>query len=117
MIQEEINYYKKKMEESNTDDSKVKKFDELEAKNKFLSDNMKAMETNIEELKAQKKKAEEDFKEEMNKVESELGQMKCQFADQAYEYELKLAKLKKYIDKLKGKLTKMGFKFKSKKEK
>lgn len=53
----------------------------------------------------------------MNKVESELGQMKCQFADQAYEYELKLAKLNKYIDKLKGKLTKMGFKFRSKKRK
>ena len=112
-LKEVINYYKKKMEE---DDSKVKLFKEVEVKNKFLSDSMKALEKNIEELKAQKKKAEEEFREEMNKVESELGQMKCQYVDQAYEYELIIAKLKKYIDKLKSKLIKMGITFKSKKE-
>ena len=112
-LKEVINYYKKKMEE---DDSKVKLFKEVEVKNKFLSDSKKALEKNIEELKAQKKKAEEEFREEMNKVESELGQMKCQYVDQAYEYELIIAKLKKYIDKLKSKLIKMGIKFKSKKE-
>ena len=92
-LKKEINNYKKKMEESN--------------------DSMETMKKNIEELKAQKKKAED----EMNKVESEMGQMRCQVADQFYDYELRLAKSKIYIDKLKAKLTKMGYKFKPKKEK
>ena len=45
------------------------------------------MKKNIEELKEQKKKAQEDFEKELIKVETELGQTKCELADAMYEKE------------------------------
>ena len=101
----------------NKDSAKAKKYDELEAKNTFLNDTIESMKKNIEELKNQKQKAEDDFKEEMTKVENELGQTKCEFANTVYSKELEIAKYKKYIDKLKSKLSSMGFQFKPKKQK
>ena len=74
------------------------------------------MKKTIEELKNQKLKAEEDFKEEIAKVETELGKTKCDLATTVYEKEMVTTKYKRYIEKLKAKLSEMGFKFKSKKE-
>ena len=116
-LKEEIRYYEKQIESMNKDNSKAKKFDELEAKNKFLNDTIESMNKNIEELKKQKQKAEEDFKLEITRVETELGQTKCELANTVYDKEATETKYKKYIDKLKNKLSTMGFKFKPKKPK
>ena len=116
-LKEEIKYYEKQLENKEIDNSKLKKYDELEAKNKFLNETIETMTKNIEELKKQKKKAEEDFKNEMNKVETELGQTKCELATTVYEKELNATKYKRYIDKLKARLESLGFKFKTKKPK
>ena len=74
------------------------------------------MKKNIEELKKQKLKAEEDFKVELDRIEIELTQTKCELAAAVYEKEVLDKKYKKYIDKLKDKLNSMGFTFKSKKK-
>ena len=74
------------------------------------------MKKNIEELKKQKVKAEEDFKVELERIEIELTQTKCELATAAYEKDMLDKKYKKYIDKLKDKLNSMGFTFKSKKK-
>ena len=116
-LKEEIKYYEKQLESNTKDNSKVKKYDELEAKNKFLNETIETMTKNIEELKNLKLKAEEDFKNEMTRVETELGQAKCELATSVYEKELVETKYKRYIDKLKTKLESMGFKFKQKKSK
>ena len=69
------------------------------------------MKTNIEDLKRQKEKVENDFKEEITKVETQLTHIKCELATVSYEKELQNTKYKKYIEKLKGKLSSMGFTF------
>ena len=116
-LKEEIKYYEKQLENNSKDNSKLKKFDELEAKNTFLNNTIETMKKNIEELKAQKQKAEEDFNLEMARVETELGQTKCELATTVYEKELLATKYKKYIDKLKERMSALGFKFKPKKQK
>ena len=116
-LKEENRYYEKQIENMKKDNSKAKKFDELEAKNKFLNDTIESMNKNIKELKFQKQKAEEDFKIEIAKVEDLLNQAKCELADTVYYKEVTEKKYKNYIDKLKNKLSAMGFKFRPKKPK
>ena len=79
-----------------------------------MNETIETMKKNIEELKTQKQKAEDDFKEEISRVETELGQTKCELATVVYEKELQTTKYKKYIDKLKDRLSALGFKFKTK---
>ena len=116
-LKEEIKYYEKKLESSNKDDSKAKRYDELEAKNKFLNDTIETMNKNIEDLRAQKEKAINEFNSELDRLECALGQAKCELAEIACDKDELDSKYKRYIEKLKGKLIKMGFKFKSKKKK
>ena len=115
-LKEEIKYYEKQIENSNKDNTKAKQYDELEAKNKYLNETIESMEKNIEELKNQKQKAEIDFKEELEKIEIELSKTKCELADANYEKEKLDKKYKRYIDKLKDKLSSLGFTFQSKKK-
>ena len=60
------------------------------------------MKKNIEELKTQKKKAEDDFKEEIKRIEGNLGQVKLQLATAVYDKEMMGTKYRRYIDKLKN---------------
>ena len=103
------------MEENAKDNSKAKKFDELEAKNNFLNDTIETMKKNIEELKNQKQKEKEDFMQEISKLETELGQVKCELADNVFEKEEKITKCRRYITILEKKLLSLGFKLKPKK--
>ena len=72
------------------------------------------MKKNIEELKNQKKKIEDDFKEEISRINNNLGDIKLQLANTVYEKEMLGTKYRRYIDKLKNKLISLGFKFKEK---
>ena len=113
-LKEEIKYYEKQIEELKQNEAKGKKAEEFEAKNKYLNDTIETMKKNIEELKTQKKKAEDDFKEEIKRIEGNLGQVKLQLATAVYDKEMMGTKYRRYIDKLKNKLISLGFKFKEK---
>lgn len=114
-LKEEIKYLEKQIENYKQNDSKAKKVDELEAKNKYMDDTIKTMEKNIEDLKNQKKKLEEDFKEEIAKTDEKLRAIKFDLANCVYEKELLSTKYRRYIEKLKNKLISLGYKFKEKK--
>ena len=73
------------------------------------------MKKNIEELKEQKKKAQDDFDKEIEKVNLELSTAKCELAKAYYDKDMCAAKSQKYINKLKSKMSALGFKFKTKK--
>ena len=113
-LKEEIKYYEKQNEELKQNDVKAKKAEELEAKNKYLNDTIETMKKNIEELKNQNKKIDNDYKEEIKRINSKLGQIKLQLANAVYDKEYLGTKYRRYIDKLKNKLISLGFKFKEK---
>ena len=110
-LKEEIKYYEKQIEQFKQGEALAKKALELEAKNKYLYDTIESMTKNTEELKKQKKKAEDDFKEEISRIESNLGQIKLELATAVYEKEMLGTKYRRYIDKLKAKLASLGYKF------
>ena len=113
-LKEEIKYYEKQIEEYKQGEILAKKAQELEAKNKYLNDTIETMKKNIEELKNQKKKSEDDFKEEITRIEKNLGNIKLQLATAVYDKEMLGTKYRRYIDKLKNKLISLGFKFREK---
>ncbi len=110
-LKEEIKDYEKQIDQFNQGEALAKKALELEAKNKYLYDTIESMTKNTEELKKQKKKAEDDFKEEISRIESNLGQIKLELATAVYEKEMLGTKYRRYIDKLKAKLSSLGYKF------
>ena len=113
-LKEEIKYYEKQIEQLKQNESKAKKAEELEAKNIYLNDTIETMKKNIEELKNQKKKIEDDYKEEIARINNNLGDIKLLLANTVYEKEMLGTKYRRYIDKLKNKLISLGFKFKEK---
>ena len=113
-LKEEIKYYEQQIEELKKDKIKVKRVDELEAKNNFLNNTIEIMKKNIEELKTQKKKVEDDLKAEIIRVQNNLRQIKLELATTVYEKGMQLARYKRYTDKLKDKLISLGYKFKEK---
>ena len=113
-LKEEIQYYEKQIETLKENEKKSKKADELEAKNEFLNNTIETMKKNIEDLKNQRKKAEDDFKEEINRNQEELRKVKLEMANYVYEKEMIGTKHRRYIEKLKKKLTSLGYKFKEK---
>lgn len=92
-----------------------KKINELEAKKNFLNSTIESLNNNIKELNEQKIKNQQDFKEETNRLENELGALKCQIGTITYEWEQKVVMQRRYINKLKKKLESLGCKFKDKK--
>ena len=114
-LKEEIAYYEKQIETLKKDSTKAKKYDELEAKNKYNENTIETMTNNINELKQQKKKAQEDFDKELEKVNLELTEVKCELAKANFDKDLATTKMQRYINKLKSKMSALGFKFKSKK--
>ncbi len=113
-LKEEIKYYEQQVEELKKDKIKAKRVDELEAKNNFLNNTIEIMKKNIEELKTQKKKVEDDLKAEIIRLQNNLGQIKLELATTVYEKGMQLARYRRYSDKLKDKLISLGYKFKEK---
>ena len=113
-LKEEIKYYEQQIEELKKDKIKAKRADELEAKNNFLNNTIEIMKKNIEELKTQKRKVEDDLKAEIIKVQNNLGQIKLELATSVYEKDMQLIRYRRYTDKLKDKLISLGYKFKEK---
>ena len=70
---------------------------------------------NIENLKKQKAKEAEDFGEQIEKLEVEIGNYKCELATIQYDMDKKMVTYKKYVKKLQEKLESLGYKFKDKK--
>ena len=97
------------------DSAKAKKYDELEAKLKFNEDTIETMKNNINELKEQKKKAQDDFDKELEKANLELSAVKCELAKVNFDKDMVVARMQRYINKLKNKMSALGFKFKTKK--
>ena len=114
-LNEEIKYYEKQIENLKKDSAKAKKYDELEAKLKFCEDTIETMKNNNNELKEQKKKAQDDFENELEKVNLELSATKCELAKVNFDKDLIATESQKYINKLKNKMISLGFKFKTKK--
>ena len=113
-LKEEIQYYEKQIDTLKECEKKSKKADELEAKNAFLNNTIETMKKNIEDLRNQKKKAEDDFKEEISRVQDDLRKIKLELANFVYEKEMIGTKYRRYIEKLKKKLISLGYKFKEK---
>ena len=107
-LNEEIKYYEKQM-------VKAKKNEELEAKLKFCEDTIETMKNHNNELKEQKKKAQDDFEKELEKVNLELNVTKCELAKVNFDKDLIATESQRYINKLKNKMISLGFKFKTKK--
>ena len=115
-LKEEIKYYEKQIEELKKYESKAKKAEEFEAKNKYLNDNLETMKKNIEEIKNQKLKEENDYKEIIKNLELNIAELKCALGSVEYEFGSKLTSQKRYINKLEQKLKSLGFKFKKPKK-
>ncbi len=67
-------------------------------------------------MKEQKRKVTEDFKKQIETLEMEMGDYKCQLATLQFEMDRKLFTYKQYVKKLQKKLESLGFKFKDKNE-
>ena len=65
-------------------------------------------------MKEQKAKALNDFKEQNEKLEIEIGNYKCEIATIQFEMDRKLVTYKKYVKKLQNKLQSLGYKFRDK---
>ena len=88
---------------------------ELEAQTAYLNNIIEEDKRNIENLKKQKAKEAEDFGEQIEKLEVEIGNYKCELATIQYDMDKKMVTYKKYVKKLQTKLESLGYKFKDKK--
>ena len=88
---------------------------ELEAQTAYLNNIIEEDKRNIENLKKQKAKEAEDFGEQIEKLEVEIGNYKCELATIQYDMDKKMVSYKKYVKKLQEKLESLGYKFKDKK--
>ena len=104
----EIEDLKKNVDNLNKDKS------ELDAQIKFMKSSIETLNKNIADLKAQKGKAGQDFSKEMENLQIQLGNYKCQLAMKEYDTDKEIIKYKTYIKKLQSKLEAMGFRFRRK---
>jgi len=90
---------------------------ELLAQTEYLKGLIEGYKQNIESLKEQKNKEKKYFEGQMEKLDIEVGNCKCQIAAMEYESDRKIINYKNYIKKLQKKLESLGFKFKDKNKK
>ena len=93
---------------------KINNKNELEAQNEYLKGLIEGYKQNIDNLKEQKNKEKKDFVEQLEKLDMEMGNCKCQIAAVQYESDRKLINYINYVKKLQRKLESLGFKFKDK---
>ena len=123
-LEEPIKEYKKTIESKNNEIKELKKklsnFEidnkkELEVQAEYLNSMVEGYKKNIENMKEQKIKEANDFKEQIEKLEIEIVDYKVRLATIQFEMDRKLVIYKKYVNKLQNKLESVGFKFKEKK--
>ena len=125
-LYDEIKECKKEIEiktkEVNELKNKVANFEidsknELEAHTEYLNNMIEGYKKNIESLKGQKSNEAKDFKEQIEKLEIDISNYKCEIATLQFESDRKIVTYKKYVKKLQTKLESLGFKFKDKHKK
>ena len=99
------------------DNFEIDKNNELEAQTGYLNAMIEGYKKTIESMKGEKSKTEDEHKDEVEKMEIEIGNFKCKIATLQFETDKKLFTYKKYVKKLQTKLESLGFKFKDKKKK
>lgn len=99
------------------DNFEIDKNNELEAQTGYLNGMIEGYKKTIESMKGEKSKTEDEHKDEIEKMEMEIGDYKCKIATLQFETDKKLFTYKKYVKKLQTKLESLGFKFKDKKKK
>ena len=96
------------------DNFEIDSRNELEAQTEYLNNMIEGYKISIDNINKQKAKAAEDFKKEIEKLEIEIGNYKCELATIQFDMDRKLVNYKKYVKKLQTKLEGLGFKFKDK---
>ena len=99
------------------DNFEIDKNNELEAQTGYLNGMIEGYKKTIESMKGEKSKAEDEHKDEVEKMEMEIGNFKVKIATLQFETDKKLFTYKKYVKKLQTKLESLGFKFKDKEKK
>ena len=116
-LKNEIKFYEKRTEELKTFEVQAKKAKEYEAQNMFLNNTIENLKKNIEDIKAQKLKEENNFRAENLSLENELSKAKCTIAMNSFNFDKKIIKYKNLTEKMKKKLMSLGVKFVSAKNK
>ena len=124
-LYDEIKDLKKKLEDNTKENTNLKnkianfeidKNNEIEATTGYLNGTIEGYKKSIENMKQQKIKMTDDFKKEIETLEIQIGNLKCEIATNQYESDRKIVNYKKYVKKLQTKLEDLGFKFKDKKK-
>ena len=125
-LYDEIKELKKQIEDkikANTslknkiDNFEIDKNNELEAQTGYLNGMIEGYKKTIENMKGERSQTEDEHKDEIEKMEMEIGNYKVKIATLQFETDKKLFTYKKYVKKLQTKLESLGFKFKDKKKK
>ena len=114
-MKQEQKYYEKTINELKSTVAKCKadsaEKEKFAAENKCLNGNIDAMKKQLDAFKAQREKAENEFKEEIKTQMDAAAAAKCQLGMISFEKEQEILKCKRYIKKLQAKLVSLGVVF------
>ena len=114
-MKQEQKYYEKTINELKSTVAKFKadsaEKEKFAAENKCLNGNIDAMKKQLDAFKAQREKAENEFKEEIKTQMDAAAAAKCQLGMISFEKEQEILKCKRYIKKLQAKLVSLGVVF------
>ena len=125
-LYDEIKKYKTEIEKNNKENNELKfklaniEIDyknELEAQTEYLNNMIEGYKKSIENMKEQKEKIIKEFRQQIDKLEIEISNYKCELATIQFDNDRKVVTYKKYVKKLQTKLESLGFRFKEKIEK
>ena len=125
-LYDEIKKYKTEIEKNNKENNELKfklaniEIDyknELEAQTEYLNNMIEGYKKSIENMKEQKEKIIKEFRQQIDKLEIEISNYKCELATIQFDNDRKVVTYKKYVKKLQTKLESFGFRFKEKIEK
>ena len=125
-LYDEIKKYKNEIEKNNKENNELKfklaniEIDyknELEAQTEYLNNMIEGYKKSIENMKEQKEKIIKEFRQQIDKLEIEISNYKCELATIQFDNDRKVVTYKKYVKKLQTKLESFGFRFKEKIEK
>ena len=108
-MKQEQKYYEKTINELKSALAAEK--EKFAAENKCLNGNIDAMKKQLDAFKAQREKAENEFKEEIKSQMDAAAAAKCQLGMITFEKEQEILKCKRYIKKLQAKLVSLGVVF------
>ena len=108
-MKQEQKYYEKTINELKSALAAEK--EKFAAENKCLNGNIDAMKKQLDAFKAQREKAENEFKEEIKSQMDAAAAAKCQLGMISFEKEQEILKCKRCIKKLQAKLVSLGVVF------